>query len=198
MRRSALSPRLPGLNGAFWNMSDTPDLSAPVVATDHVLGAPHAPLTVVEYGDFECPICKQTAPGLKLLLQRFPGQARLVFRHFPLEEAHPHALLAAEAAECAAAQGRFWAMHDLLFDNQAHLKRKHLDGYADRLGLDMDRFAAEMDEDVYLPRIREHIEGGRRSHVHGTPGLFLNGRIMDASFGLRALFEAATAALAPR
>jgi protein-disulfide isomerase len=180
------------------NGHPTLDLVIPVGAVDHALGAPHAPITVVEYGDFECPICKQAAPGLNLLLARFPGQSRLVFRHFPLEEVHPHALLAAEAAECAGAQGKFWAMHDLLFDNQAQMRRKHLDGHAERLDLDMPRFAAEMDEHVHLQRIREHIEGGRRSHIHGTPGLFLNGRIVDASFGLQALFDAATAALARR
>jgi protein-disulfide isomerase len=174
------------------------DLAAPVAAVDHLLGASHAPVTVVEYGDFECPICKQTAPGLKLLLERFAGRIRLVYRHYPLEAAHPHALLAAEAAECAGAQGKFWPMHDLLFDNQAHLKRKHLDGYAERLELDMARFAAEMDDQVYVQRIREHIDGGRRSGIRGTPGLFLNSRAMDASFGLQALFDAASAALKGR
>ncbi len=166
------------------------DLAIPVGVGDHVLGAAHARVTVVEYGDFECPICKQTAPGLKLLLDRFAGQIRFAFRHFPLEEAHPHALLAAEAAECAAGQGRFWEMHDLLFQNQAHLKRKHLESYAERLELDMARFIAEMDEHLYVQRVREHIESGRRSHVRGTPGLFLNGVIQDASFGLGGLVAA--------
>jgi protein-disulfide isomerase len=174
------------------------DLSLPVSAVDHTLGAVHAPVTIVEYGDFECPICKQTAPGLRLLLERFPGQVRLVYRHFPLEEVHPHALAAAEAAECAASQGKFWEMHDLLFANQDHLKAKQLQGYAERLELDVARYAAEMDEHVYLQRIREHIESGRLSHVRSTPGLYLNGIIQDASFGLRALFEATEAALGRR
>ena len=115
------------------------DLVVPVGATDRVLGAAHAHVTVVEYGDFECPNCKQAAPGVKLLLARYAGRVRFAFRHFPLEEVHPHAVLAAEAAECAGDQGKFWEMHDLLFDNQTHLKPKHLHGYAERLELDLDR-----------------------------------------------------------
>ncbi|MET0534010.1 MAG: thioredoxin domain-containing protein, partial [Steroidobacter sp.] len=90
------------------------DLAVPVAAVDHQLGPDHAPVTIVEYGDFECPTCKQAAPALKLLLQHFPEEVRLVFRHFPLESVHPHALMAAEVAEVAGAQGKFWEMHDLL------------------------------------------------------------------------------------
>jgi len=179
-------------------MTSRLDLAVPVSAADHALGPAHAPVTVVEYGDFECPICKQTAPGLRLLLERFPGRVRLVYRHFPLEEVHPHALLAAEAAECAASQGKFWEMHDLLLANQGHLEANHLRGHAERLELDMARYAAEMEEHVYLQRIREHLDSGRRSHVRSTPGLFLNGTIRDASFGLRALFDATDALLGRR
>jgi protein-disulfide isomerase len=171
------------------------ELAVPVSAADHMLGATHAPVTVVEYGDFECPNCKQAAPGMKLLLERFAGRVRVVFRHFPLEEVHPHAMLAAEAAECADAQGKFWEMHDLLFDNQLHLKLKQLHDYAERIELDVGRYAAELSEHVHLQRIREHIESGRRSHVRGTPGFFVNGTIQDASFGMRGLFDAVEAAL---
>ncbi len=99
-----------------------PELAVPVTAIDHAQGADHAPVTLVEYGDFECLSVKQAAPLLKLLLERRPGKLRVVFRHYPLEGVHPHALLAAQAAEAAAAQGRFWQMHDLLFTNQMHLK----------------------------------------------------------------------------
>jgi len=180
------------------NQDRTFDLAVSVSAVDHVLGASHGPVTIVEYGDFECPNCKQAAPGVKLLLERHPGRIRFAYRHFPLEEVHPHALLAAEAAECAGSQGKFWEMHDLLFDNQAHLKPKHLHGYAERLELDMARYAAEMDDHVHLQRIREHIESGRRSHVRGTPGFFVNGVIRDVSFGLQALFDATEAALKGR
>ena len=171
------------------------DLSHPIDATDHVLGSPHAPITVVEYGDFECPTCKQAAPSVKLLLERFDGKVLFAYRHFPLESIHPHALRAAEAAECAGGQGRFWAMHDLLFANQAHLDLKHLTAYAQQLDLDRARFTAEMDDEVYLQRIREHIDSGLSSHLRATPGLFVNGSIVDVSFGLESLFQAVEAAL---
>jgi len=165
------------------------ELAVPVSAVDHALGASHAPATLVEYGDFECPNCKQAAPAVKLLLERFPGRVRLVYRHFPLEEVHPHALQAALAAEAAAGQGKFWPMHDLLFDNQRHLKLPQLRGYAQRLELDMLRYDAEMEGELYLQRVREQVEGGERSGVRGTPTFFLNGTVQDVSFGLQALFE---------
>ncbi len=166
------------------------DLTDPMNATDHVLGTPGAPATVVEYGDFECPVCKQAAPTARLLLERFPGRILFVFRHFPQEAVHPHALQAAEAAECAGAQGKFWEMHDTLFAHQERLKPKDLRGYAERLGLDLARFTAEMDGGTYRQRIREHMESGRRSHLKATPGFYVNGIIADVSFGLPALFEA--------
>lgn len=171
------------------------DLAVPVDATDHVIGPDHAPVTVVEYGDFECPNCKQAAPAVKLLLERFAERARFVYRHFPQETAHPRALRAAETAECAAAQGRFWPMHDVLFSNQDHLQGKHLRQYAEQLELDMARYDAEMVDEVYLQRIREHIDGGHRSHLRSTPGFFVNGIIVDVSFGLRSLFDATEAVL---
>src|SRR3954451_7796245 len=174
------------------------ELSFPVNASDHNLGPSHAPVTVVEYGDFECPNCKQAAPAVKLLLQRFTGRVRFVWRNFPLEEVHPHALQAALAAEAAAGQGKFWPMHDLLFENQRHLKAPQLRSYAERLELDMVRYDADMADTVYLQRVREDIESGRASGVRATPGLFLNGLIHDASFGLEALFRDVEAALQRR
>lgn len=166
------------------------ELSVPVQAADHVIGASHPPVTIVEYGDFECPNCKQAAPAVKLLLERFAGRTRAVYRHFPLEEVHPHALAAAQAAECAGGQGRFWEMHDLLFANQDRLKINQLHSYAERLQLDMARYTAEMDDQVYLQRIREHMDGAHRSGVRGTPAFFVNGKLQDVSFGMRALFDA--------
>jgi protein-disulfide isomerase len=170
-------------------------LTPPVQSFDHMRGPAHAPVSVVEYGDFECPNCKQAAPAVKLLLERFEERVRFVFRHFPLAEVHPHALMAAQAGEAAGGQGKFWQMHDLLFENQTHLKAQHLHGYAERLGLDMARYTAEMDDEIYLQRVREHMESGRQSGARGTPTFFVNGRIHDVSFGLRALFDAVEAAL---
>ncbi|HZM45347.1 MAG TPA: thioredoxin domain-containing protein [Burkholderiales bacterium] len=173
----------------------TPDLAVPVSPVDHVLGAARAPVTIVEYGDFECPNCKQAAPALKHLVASFEGQVRLVFRHFPLEEVHPHALHAALAAEAAGAQGKFWQMHDLLFDNQAHLRLSQLRSYAAQLELDMEKYDSEMHDELYLQRVREEIEGGRLSGVRSTPGIFIEGRRHDVSFGLGSLADAVSAAL---
>jgi protein-disulfide isomerase len=107
----------------------------------------------------------------------------------------PHALLAAEASEAAAAQGHFWAMHDRLFQDQARLKPKDLHHFAAELGLDMARYQAEMDDHIYLQKVREQMEGGRRSHLRATPGFFLNGVVQDISFGMQALHDAVTAAV---
>jgi len=166
------------------------ELIVPIDSTDHVIGAPHAAVTVVEYGDFECPNCKQAAPAVRLLLERFAGRVRFCFRNFPLEDVHPHALAAAEAAECAGAQGKFWPMHDQLFENQAHLKPKDLQAYGARIGVEMVRFTAEMDDEVYRQRVREQLQGGLDSGVRATPTFFVDDRIEDVSFGLRTLFEA--------
>jgi len=171
------------------------ELAVEVSAVDHALGPAHSPVTIVEYGDFECPNCKQAAPMVKLLLERFADRVRLVYRHFPLEEVHPHALLAAQASEAAGAQGRFWQMHDLLFENQRHLKLHQLRSYAEKLELDMERFDSEMNDELYLQRVREHIEGGNRGGVRATPTFFINGTIHDVSFGLNSLVYGIEAAL---
>jgi len=171
------------------------ELSLPVGGADHVLGPSHAAVTVVEYGDFECPNCKQAAPAVKLLLQHFNGRVRFVWRNFPLEEVHQHALHAALAVEAAGGQGKFWPMHDLLFENQAHLKLPQLRHYAQRLELDLARYDIEMKEDYYLQRVREHMESGRASGVRGTPGFFVNGAIEDVSFGMQRLFDRVQAVL---
>jgi len=171
------------------------ELSVPVSEIDHVLGPAHAPVTLVEYGDFECPICKQAAPAVKLMLKHFSGRLRVVFRHFPQEEVHPHALQAALAAEAAGGQGKFWLMHDLLFENQSRLKPQHLRSYAEQLELDMVRFDADMEDELYLQRVREHTESGVLSGVRATPTFFINGRIHDASFGMQSLMDGIDAAL---
>jgi protein-disulfide isomerase len=173
----------------------TPTLSEPVSPVDHIKGPEHAPVTLIEYGDFECPGCRLAVPTVSLLLNQFPNKIRFIYRHFPLELAHPHAVTAAEAAECAAAQGRFWPMHDLLFEHQAHLKPSDLARYAAQLGLDMTRFAAEFGDHIYLQRIREQIDGGHRSHLRATPTFFINGVVHDVSFGMRSLHDAVASLL---
>jgi protein-disulfide isomerase len=173
------------------------ELTRPIDASDHLLGEPHAPVTLVEYGDFECPNCKQAAPAVKLLLEKFPGRVRFAFRHFPAEQAHPHAMAAAEVSEVAAGQGKFWPMHDVLFEHQLHLKGANLRTYAESLQLDMARYTAELDDHIYLQRIREHAQSGRDSGVRGTPTFFVNRIIQDVSFGMHLLFDAVDAALRP-
>jgi len=118
-----------------------------------------------------------------------------VFRHFPLVEVHPHAELAAEAAEVAGAQHKFWQMHDLLFEHQQHLKANNLRQYALQAELDLDRYDYEMKEHLYLQRVHEHIDGGAKSGVRSTPGFFVNGAVEDVSFGLERLHKAVEAAL---
>jgi protein-disulfide isomerase len=172
-----------------------PTLAVPVEPTDHVVGPLTARATLIEYGDFECPICAGAEPAVRQLLRLRATELRFVFRHFPLEDAHPHALLAAEAAEAAGAQGKFWPMHDLLLANPTHLTRRHLEGYAAQLDLDLARFSADLDGEVYRQRIRAHQDGGRRSHLRATPTFFLDGVVQDISGGMRDLFAAVDAVL---
>jgi protein-disulfide isomerase len=170
-------------------------LAVGINASDHVLGPDHAGLTVVEYGDFECPSCKAAEPAVRQLRAVHGGRLRFVWRHFPLEDAHPHALLAAEAAESAAAQGRFWEMHDLLLERSPRLARAQLESCAASLGLDMARFRADLDDEVYRQRVREHQDGGRRSHLRATPTFFVNGVVQDVSGGYGMLVDAVSRAL---
>lgn len=170
-------------------------LAVPPEPTDHSLGAEHARVVVIEYGDFECPSCKTAANTPTLLLERYPGKLRFIYRHFPLVDAHPHALAAAEASEAAAAQGKFWPMHDLLFQNQMHLKEKDLSRYAARAEIDLVRYSAEMIDHIYLQKVREHIDGGRRCHIRATPAFFVNGVLQDISFGMQALHDAVAIAV---
>jgi protein-disulfide isomerase len=163
--------------------------------TDHVRGPEHARTTVIEYGDFECPTCRIAVEPVHLVMQRFPQQVRFVFRHFPLEQAHPHALLAAEAAESAGAQGRFWEMHDLLFAHQAHLALPDLRRYAEQLGLDPARFVDDLHEHLYLQRVREHLESGRRLHLRATPTFFVDGQLQDVSYSMQGLHDAVVASV---
>jgi len=171
------------------------ELTVPLSPTDHTIGPAHATVAVVEYGDFECPNCKQAAPAVKLLLNHFTGRIRFAYRHFPLEEVHPHALHAAEASECAGSQGKFWPFHDALFEHQPHLELDDLRNYAGRLQLDMAAFESEMSKHVHVQRIRDHIKSGRASGARSTPTFFVAGRICDVSYDLKSLFDAVEAAL---
>ena len=148
------------------------------------------------YGDFQCPYCSASQSIVRRVRTRLDGRLRFAFRHLPLHEVHPDAQKATEASEAAAAQGKFWRMHDLLFQNQAHLKDKDLHRYAAELGLDLARYAAEMDDHIYLQKVREHIEGGRRSHIRATPTFFLDGVVQDISFGMKVLHDAVASAVA--
>lgn len=163
-------------------------LAVPVSASDHIAGPAHARVVVLEYGDFECPTCFAVEPAVKQLRAAHADMA-FVFRHFPLEEVHPHALMAAEAAEAAGAQGKFWPMHDRLLTSPRHLDRAHLEAHATQIGLDMARFRAELDDEIYRQRVREHQQGGQRSHLRATPTFFVNGVVQDVSGGMQALFE---------
>ena len=165
------------------------DLLVPVTAMDHGRGPAHAKVTIVEYGDFECPVCRAAEPAVRMVIEQHPATVRLVYRHFPIESAHPHALLAAEASEAAAAQGKFWPMHDQLMQVGARLDRASLDAYAAELGLDMALFKGSLDDEIYRQRVREQIEGAVRNHLRASPGFYVNGRVCDVSGGMHALAE---------
>lgn len=173
----------------------SPIPEAALAASDHVLGDAHAKLTLLEYADYECPACIQAEPLMQHLVDTHGGRLRFVFRHFPLVEVHPNAKRAAEAAEAAAAQGQFWPMHHLLFAQTHHVTPAALVGYAQSLGLDMNRFNAEMGDRIYTQRIQEHRRAGERTGLRATPAFFLNGKAVDVSFGFEKLDEAVQAAL---
>ena len=171
-------------------------LTPPVGPNDHAAGPADAPVTLVEYGDFECPYCGQAYPIVKALQERLGDRLRVVFRNFPLSESHPHAEHAAEAAEAAGAQGRFWEMHDMLYENQGALGDRALIGYATQLGLDAARVTRELESGTFADKVRADFRGGVRSGVNGTPTFFINGERYDGSWGdvdgfARALGEAA-------
>ena len=171
-------------------------LLVPDPATDHILGPADARVTLIEYGDFECPSCAQAAPAVKIMRDHFGRQVRFVFRHFPLREVHPHAELAAEAAEAAGAQGKFWPFHDLLFAHQHRLGEAHLRDHAQQVGLDMARYENEMRDHVYLQRVQEQMQVADQLRVRATPSFYLNGAFVDVSFGLAHLQQAIEQVLA--
>jgi NhaA family Na+:H+ antiporter len=164
-------------------------------ALDHLRGAPDAPVTLVEYGDFQCPYCADSYPVVQRLLERFGDRLRFVFRHLPLTDLHPRAQAAAEAAEAAAAQGRFWEMHNRLFEHRFELGDAELRRHAEAIGLDVERFDRELRDGVHAWRVQRDHDSGARSGVPSTPRFFVNGVIHLGSPTEAELVEAIEAEL---
>jgi protein-disulfide isomerase len=163
-------------------------LTVPVsIGLDHVRGSVNAPITIVEYGDFECPYTGMAYPVIKELMRQFNEKIYFVYRNFPLNDIHPHAQHAAEAAEAAAAQDKFWQMHDYLFEHQKALDDHHLLEYAQKVELNIDRFKKEMSGHIYAPLINKSLKSGIDSGVEGTPTFFINGERYEDSWDLDTL-----------
>src|SRR5207302_5582166 len=162
---------------------------------DHIRGPEDAPVTIVEYGDFECPYCGQAEPAVRELLADF-GDVRYVWRHLPLNDVQPHAQLAAEAAEAAAEQGAFWEMHDLLLGHQDALTSRDLVRYAEELGLDVERFRDFLRRQEGAARIAEDVDSADLSGVSGTPTFFVNGRRHYGAYDIHTLTKAVRTARA--
>jgi Na+/H+ antiporter NhaA len=172
------------------------DLAVPVdPRRDHIRGPADAPVTVVEYGDFECPYCGEAEPVVRELLSDF-GDVRYVWRHLPLNDVHPYAHLAAEASEAAAAQGKFWEMHDLLLEHQGAVRIPHLVQYAEDIGLDVDRFSDDLRRHSGVARMTEDVDSADLSGVSGTPTFFINGRRHHGAYDIDSLSAAVKAARA--
>jgi protein-disulfide isomerase len=170
------------------------ELTVPVsVDRDHIQGPAEAPLTLVEYGDYECPYCGAAYPIVKEVQSRLGDRLRFVFRNFPITTSHPHAERAAEAAEAAASQGKFWEMHDLLYENQKRLEDPDLHRYAEQLGLDVQAFDDDLASGALTGRVREDFMSGVRSGVNGTPTFYINGLRYDGDYELENLLAALTA-----
>ncbi len=157
---------------------------------DHIQGPEDAAVTLVQYGDYECPYCGEAYPIVKDVQARMGERLRFAFRNFPISTSHPHAEQAAEAAEAAAAQGRFWEMHDLLYERQRHLADEDLHHYAEELGVDVERFDKELAAHVHSARVHEDFMSGVRSGVNGTPTFYINGVRHDDSYELDVLLDA--------
>ncbi len=196
LRALSLLPRRRRLQAMLGSGEPIIDLAVPVdPERDHIRGREDAPITLVEYGDFECPYCGRAEPVVRELLGDF-GDLRYVWRHLPLNDVHPHTQQAAEAAEAAACQGAFWEMYELLLTNQSALARDDLLGYAARLGLDVERFRDDLDQHRGAARIAEDVDGADRSGVSGTPTFFINGRRHFGAYDADTLSRAIVAARA--
>jgi protein-disulfide isomerase len=165
-------------------------LTVPVSKRDHIQGPANAAATLLEYGDYECPACGAAHPLVKAIQQTLGDRLCFAFRHFPLNNVHPRAQSAAEAAEAASVQGAFWEMHDLLFENQDALDYDDLAEYAALLGLDVSRLIKEVVAGAHAGRVREDFSSGVRSGVNGTPSFFINGVRYDGPRGLDSMLAA--------
>ena|SRR5215469_641901 len=164
--------------------------TSPLVTTeDHAQGPADAPVTVVEYGDYECPYCRGAFRDVQEMLAEYRGKIRFVFRNFPITQLHPHAEQAAEAAEAAAAQGKFWEMYELLLQPHAGLDTDSLMTYAEVLGLDVPRFSEGLSEQRYAARIESDVQEGLRNGVNQTPKFYVNGQRVDGKVPLEHLEE---------
>jgi Na+/H+ antiporter NhaA len=161
---------------------------------DHIRGSEDAPVTLVEYGDFECPYCGRAEAVIRELLSSFDDDVRYVWRHLPLNDVHPNAQLAAEASEAAAAQGHFWEMHDTLLQHQGDLRPSHIATYAQEIGLDSQRLLSELHRREYTSRVSEDVTSADESGVSGTPTFFINGRRHYGTYDIDTLSAAVTAA----
>ena len=174
------------------------DLTLPVGPRDHVQGSDAARVTLLEYGDYECPYCGQAYPIVKAVQRALGKDLRFVFRNFPLTQSHPHAELAAEMAEAAAHQGKFWEMHDALYEHQDDLERDSILELAAGLGLDRARLVADLERRAFLPRVKEDFMSGVRSGVNGTPGFFIDGMRYQDSWDEETLLASLTQAVTAR
>jgi protein-disulfide isomerase len=165
-------------------------LTPPVSERDHVLGPADARVTLVEFGDYECPHCGALHPVIEAARKAFGGNLRFVFRHFPLRSSHPHALAAAKAAEAAGEQGRFWEMHQRLYQRQTQLEDEDLLRHARKIGLDEARFERELAARNHEVRIREDLASASQSGASGTPSLFINGELYQGSLDRDDVFAA--------
>jgi len=166
-----------------------------ITADDHMLGPADAPVAVLEYGDYECPFCRGAARDLHRMLDLYPGLIRFVFRNFPIPQLHPHAEQAAEAAEAAAAQGKFWEMYQLLLRPESRLDFDSLLSYARGLGLDVDRFGREVTGGAYAAKIEHDVREGVRNGVNATPKFYVDGARIDGKFPLEGLEDAIRASV---
>jgi protein-disulfide isomerase len=164
----------------------------PLPERDHIQGPIDAPIMLLEYGDYECPFCAEAHPVVRAIQKRLGNRLCFAFRNFPLANSHPHAEHAAEAAEAAGARGRFWEMHDLLYENHDALEDEDLARYAAALGLDAERLMSEVLSGAHVARVREDFRSGARNGVNGTPSFYINGVRYDGTTGVEELLAALT------